>query len=83
VEAAPPRFVWREAVLTLSCTYEDLGTVEAFLAREAASIRNIERAFAARPSFVVTVLRSEGERLRSAVIEASAGRVDVAGPVPA
>ncbi|MCA9727583.1 MAG: YigZ family protein [Candidatus Eisenbacteria bacterium] len=82
LEVAPPRTIWREAVLTLVFAYEDVGVVETFLAREAGVIRHVERVFEARPRFVVTVLQSAGERLRGVIVEASAGRVSVAGPEP-
>lgn len=82
LSAAPERFVWREAVLSVTCAYEDLGTVEGFLARESGAIRSVEREFAAQPRFLITVLRSEGERIRAALIEATAARVAISGPSP-
>jgi uncharacterized YigZ family protein len=80
VASAPERFVWRESRLRVSCAYEDLGIVEGVLAREASSIRNVERDFSARPTFVVTTLRNAGDRLRTALIEATAARADISGP---
>ena len=66
----------------VSCTYEDLGTVEGFLAREASSIRSVQREFAAQPKFVVTALRSEADRLRDGLVEATAARVEITRPGP-
>jgi uncharacterized YigZ family protein len=83
VMAAPERFVWRETTFVVSCAYEDLGTVEGFLAREASSIRSVEREFAARPKFVVTALRNEADRLRDGLVEATAARVEITRPGPA
>lgn len=82
VMAAPERFVWREMTFVVSCAYEDLGTVEGFLAREASSIRSVQREFAAQPKFVVTALRSEADRLRDGLVEATAARVEITRPGP-
>ena len=77
--AAPERIVWCEASLTIECSYEDLGTVEAVLAREGGRIRSCERDFSGAPRFEITVLASDAERLRSLLVDATAGRAAVEG----
>ncbi len=77
--AAPRREVWREARMTLACGWDDVGAVEAVLAREGAAVRGCERAFDPAPAFDVRVVRSRAGALRAALVEATAGRVRFPG----
>ena len=75
LEAAPRREVWLERVLDLHCTWDDLGTVEAVLARHRSWLRGVERKFGARPLMAVRVLRSKADALSAALTDESGGRV--------
>lgn len=74
LDAAPRVTVWLHRRLALSCAYEDLGAVEAVLAREAESVHAVARSFDPGPEVVITVRRSRAERLAAALTEATAGR---------
>ena len=74
LDAAPERVIWRESTLTVGCEYEDVGAVEAVLARSAADVRACVRDFSDRPTFRITVLRSRLPGLVHALREATAGR---------
>jgi len=74
LDAAPRRTVWHEATVRVECAYDDMGAVEAVLAREGSRIRRCERDFTGSPVFRVTVLRSFAPRLRDLLREATAGR---------
>jgi uncharacterized YigZ family protein len=78
LEAAPERIVWHESIVTVECGYEDVGEVEAVLAREGSRIRGCDRDFARGPKFRARVLVSQAERLRAALVEATAGRARIA-----
>ena len=75
--AAPARTVWREARVRIETPYPDVGAVEAVLAREGSRIRRCERDFSGEPVLLVTVLASEADRLRTALVEATASRARV------
>ena len=74
---APRRTVWREATFEIESTYEDVGAVEAILAREGRHLRKVEREFLDRVRFRVTLLRSQGPSLFSILQEGTAGRAEV------
>ncbi len=77
VAAAPVRTVWREAGVSIACGYDDLGTVEAVLAREGARIRACDRDFAGDPRFDVVILVGDADRIRAALVEATADRAQI------
>ena len=81
IESAPERRVWHETELTLHCTYDNLGSVEAVLGREASRLRGIERVFEAKPEFHVRVPRSFAPGLEALLIEATAGRIEIGARV--
>ncbi|MBZ0267092.1 YigZ family protein, partial [bacterium] len=74
LEATPRRIVWHETTVRVECTYEDMGAVEAVLAREGSRIRRVDRDFTGSPVFRVAVLRSFAPRLVDLLREATAGR---------
>ena len=76
LDAAPERTVWREVTCAVACEYVDVGALEAVIAREGERIRGCERDFSGRPQFTVTVLRSQADRLRELIREATAGRAE-------
>lgn len=75
IAAAGSRERWRESAIEVEVGYDDLGTVEAVLAREAGVIRGIERDFANLPRLSIRVRRSAGALLLADLVEATAGRV--------
>jgi uncharacterized YigZ family protein len=78
IDAAPRRTLWRESTVIAACAYGDVGAVEAVLARHAGGVvRRCERDFAGRPRFAITVLRSRTDELRSLLLEATGGRIDL------
>lgn len=80
VEAAPVREILRTAYLAFACQYDDLGHVEAVLARFGGDIVSVSRDYASEPRIEVEVARSRAADLRAAVVEATAGRVVVSVP---
>jgi len=76
--AAGTRTVWRVAALRLECSWEDVGLVEIVLSRAGRRIYGCDRVFGEVPSFRVTVLRSEVERLTAEIVEATGNRARVA-----
>jgi uncharacterized YigZ family protein len=72
--AAPRRTVWRTAELGVACSYDDLGAVEATLARAGDAVREVSRAFEPHLQLRVTVLRSRAEPLQAALREATGAR---------
>jgi uncharacterized YigZ family protein len=78
LEAAPPRIVWHEAAVRVTCAYADVGAVEAVLAREGRRVRACERDFSGEPTFRVTVLAGFAAPLVAILREATAGRARVA-----
>jgi uncharacterized YigZ family protein len=75
IAATDSRERWRESALEVDVAYDDLGTVEAVLAREATMIRGIERDFATTPRLSIRVRRSAATLLAADLVEATAGRV--------
>ena len=82
IDVAPERTVWLEATLVAGCTYDDLGTVEAVLARNAGDVRDCVRDFSDQPTFRITLLRSRLAPLEAALREATAGRADLHRTAP-
>lgn len=79
LEAAPPRIVWREANLVVTCAYEDIGTVEGLLARAGDRVRNVDREFGNEIVFRIALRRSQAEGFAAEVVEATAGRARISG----
>ncbi|MCB9830878.1 MAG: YigZ family protein [Planctomycetes bacterium] len=73
--ATPRRENWIESRISIDSGYEELGAVEAYLAQQAARLRGVERDFADRARFRVTVARSLASSLVAGLIEATAARV--------
>ncbi|MEZ6196578.1 MAG: YigZ family protein [Planctomycetota bacterium] len=77
LEATPRRTVARRASFSLACRYDDLGLVEAVLARHADRVHAADRDFGATPRFRISTLASESAALRAALAEATAGRARI------
>jgi len=76
LEAAPARTVRREARFVVRCSYDDLGTVEAAIARAGDDVHRVERDYDAGPRMLVAVRRSRGAALAATIVEATAGRAE-------
>jgi len=78
LRAAAQPTVWLLRRLTVDAPYDDLGRVEAELARHGAIVRGVDRDFGDAPRFSVVVPRRHARALRTALVEATAGRAQVA-----
>lgn len=78
--AAPRCTLTLTATLDVRCGFDDLGIVEAVLARSGADIEQVERSFDPEPALRLEVLASRAERLAGALTEATAGRARIAPP---
>ena len=78
IAAAGSRKIWITATLEVDLDYEDVGHVEAVLARAGGTVHAVGRSFEARPRFVVTLLASGTEALIDQLREATGARVTVA-----
>jgi uncharacterized YigZ family protein len=77
LDAAPKRVVLRETGLEVGCDFDDVGTVEAYLARTAADVHRVERAYDPSPRLILFVRRSRAVEIAAEIIEATAGRATV------
>ncbi len=75
LEAAPSEIIWIESTLRVEAAWEDVGCVEAFLARHETRLRHVERHFGERATFSITCPRSQGPLLMKGLREASAARL--------
>lgn len=75
--AAPPSVAVRTVALAVACAFEDLGAVEAVIARAGADVVGVARAFEPQPRFTVHVRRSRTATVRAALVEATAGRASL------
>lgn len=64
-----------EEIVAMTCSWDDMGTVEATLARAGEDVLVVDRRFEGEPHLKVTVRRSVADTLRRALIESTAGRV--------
>lgn len=82
LEAVERITIPRDQALSLGCTWEDVGTVEALLARSAEDIVLVEREFGSDPQFKLMVKRSRVNALVRSFVDGGAGRLmlkDAAG----
>ncbi len=81
IGATPRRNVLIETRLRVSCSFDDLGAVEATLAREGSVVGDVTREYSPEPRLTVCVRRSRAAQLAASIIEATAGRASVtSGP---
>jgi uncharacterized YigZ family protein len=74
VDGARRRVVHREAEIEIHADYELLGTLEAFLGRESARVRGVERLYGDETVLRVRVLRSHGPSVLDRLRQYSAGK---------
>jgi putative IMPACT (imprinted ancient) family translation regulator len=77
LDLAPMETVRLEEVVDLTCTWDDMGTVEAVLARVGGQVSGVAREFDDEPQLKVTVTRSAAAALKRDLVEATAGRVQI------
>ena len=75
LDLAPLETVLLEDELSLACSWDDVGVVEAVLARAGRQVRDVDRDFRDDPRLAVTVRRSASAGLRRDLVEATGGRV--------
>ncbi len=75
LEAAPSRRIWHDLHLTVECSFDDLGTVEATLAKAAGDIRRIDRAFSSSVRLRLRLRRGAASGLAERLRETTGGRV--------
>jgi uncharacterized YigZ family protein len=63
-----------EAELCVECAFDDVGTVEACLARAGSAVHHVEREYDPSPSWKLLVGRSRADEIGAAIVEATAGR---------
>ena len=75
LELAPVKTVLLEEVVALTCSWDDMGAVEAVLARAGSRVSAVERVFEDAPHLVIRVGRSAAPALKLDLVESTAGRV--------
>lgn len=75
VEAAPIRTLWHDLVLHLECSFDDLGAVEAQLARQASVVRGVERDFIPEPQLRIRLRRGGAVAFAATLYELTGARV--------
>lgn len=75
VDAAGERVIWHDLILDARCGFEDLGTVEAALARSAEIVRRVEREFDPQPHLRIRLRRAGAVDFAGALYELSGARV--------
>jgi len=77
LEAAPQRVVLREATLGVECGFDDVGAVEASVAKAGTNIHRVERTYDPSPKLTLHVRRSQADAIAAVIVEATAGRATV------
>ncbi len=77
LDAAPARAVPIVARLEVRCGFDDLGAVEAMVARAGDRVLDVARGYDPQPHFSIAVRRSAGAALATAIVEATAARAVV------
>jgi uncharacterized YigZ family protein len=79
LDQAPVERALLEDVLALTCSWDDMGTVEAVLARAGGKVSAVARGYDEQPALKITVRRSAAAALRHDLVESTGGRVRFAG----
>ncbi len=74
VEAAPRRTIWHDVTLGVDCSFDELGAVEAVLARHHADIRRIERDYSSGVHLELHLRRGAALPVAEELREITAGR---------
>jgi uncharacterized YigZ family protein len=77
LEAAPERVVLRETKLGVECGFDDVGAVEAYVAKAGTDVHRVERTYDPSPQLTLHVRRSRADAILAAIIDATAGRATV------
>jgi putative IMPACT (imprinted ancient) family translation regulator len=79
VAAAETYRVWLLETVRLACGFDQLGAVETALVRTGDAVHAVRREFSPEPLFEIEIVRSRAETLRTALIEATAGKARILG----
>ena len=74
---ADPKIVWRHVTFRAACRYDDVGAVEAVLARSGGALVDVDRRFDDAPTLAITARRSRARRIADEIVEATAGRATI------
>ncbi|UCF67644.1 MAG: YigZ family protein [Acidobacteriota bacterium] len=77
IAAARRRELFRCVTLALECSFDDLGAIEAVLARSGVFVRDVQRTFSPSPCFMLSVLASRAAALTATIRDVTAGRAAV------
>jgi len=77
LSVAPTTVRWHQVELLISVTFEDFGAVEIALKQHAASLLSVERNFDPDPRISVCIKESKVAQFERALIDATAGRVQL------
>lgn len=77
IASAPRRDVWLDRIISVTCSYDYVGAVEALLARESPVVTSVRREFDSAAVFRIEARRSSTRRLVAELGEATAGRGNV------
>lgn len=77
VAAAPRRVLWRQATVAVVCDYDEVGAVEAVLARAGERVLGVERDFADRARLRIRARQSAVPELVTELEDATRGRASV------
>ena len=80
LEATPERVVLREATLGVECGFDDVGAVEASVAKAGTDVHRVERTYDPSPKLTLYVRRSRADAIAATIVEATAGRATVNRP---
>ncbi len=75
LDPAPVETVLLEDTVALTCSWGDMGTVEAVLARAGGKVSGVARSFEDEPHLEIRVRRSAAPSLKRDLVESTAGRV--------
>ena len=80
IAAAGSETVWITRTFEVEVDYDDVGAVEAVLARHGGVVRDVVRHFEGRPRFVVQALDTGADSVVSALVEATGARAGDRAP---
>jgi uncharacterized YigZ family protein len=77
IASAPRRDVRLDRIIRVTCSYDDVGAIEAMLSRESSVVTSVRREFGSAAVFHIEARRSSSTRLAAEFTEATGGRGDV------
>jgi uncharacterized YigZ family protein len=77
LDATAKRIVTLEETLYVDCSFDDIGAVEAAIARAGADVREVERDYGPSPRLSLHVVRSRADAILAVIVDATSGRATV------